>query len=294
MATAGSIVQSVRIQYGDPDRDFITDTIGFEWLTKAQRRLCHEVLALDEIKDYPVVEGQKRYDLPDNCYIPFTALWWKDSRRELQPLDPSQWDQYEVRRILTTGYPTGFTVIRRQLVVGPAAPLSNSATALASGDYSSSATTIGLTSASGLFRSRGWLVNSTTGEVVEYTAIASTTVTGCSRGVHGTSTASVASNQQWKEVDLQMRYRRAPTDITASTQTPDVPTIFQDYLEHYMLYLAWRARGDKAKADAAYSQFEMEEKRAKDTVGRRIFSPRAIKDRRHMRGYEWGAYGDGM
>lgn len=290
MATAGSIIANVCVQIGDPNQDFLTDTIGNEWMDVAQQRFCHEVLVLDEIKDYPLTARQKRYDLPTNCIIPMAALWWKNSSRKLDWADPSKFDEYEVTHPLTTGYPRCYSVIRRQVVLGPAAPLSDSATALASGAALVTATTIGLTAASGTFRTRGFLENQTTLEVVEYTNVATTTVTGCTRGVHGTAAASVASGHQWKEIDLQVRFRRSPVPVTASTQIPEIPSPFHRYLEHFILFLAWRARGDKAKADAAYAQFEAEEKRAKDTTGRRSFEPRNIQDRRHG-AFSWG---DGM
>ncbi len=293
MATAGSLLADVRVQVGDPNGDFLTDTIGFEWLDTAQQRFCHEVLALDEIKDYPLVARQKRYDLPTDCYLPMTVLWYKNSNRKLSWADPAEFEEFEMYHPSSTGYPRGYTVIRRQLVMGPAAPVSNSATALASGTALITATTIGLTAASGTFRTKGFMLNATTGEVVEYTNVATTTITGCTRGVHNTTAASVASNDQWKEIDVQMRYRRSPTVITASTQSPDIPNAFHRYLEHFVMFMVWRARGDKAKADAAYTQFEAEEKRAKDTIGRRAFEPRAIKDRRHSSRGEWG-WGDGM
>ncbi len=293
MATAGSLIANICLQVGDPNQDWLTDTVGEEWLDAAQQRFCHEVLALDEIADYPLTARQKRYDLPTNCVIPMSALWWKNSTRRLDYQDPSKFEEYEVYHPLTTGYPRCYSIIRRQVVVGPAAPVADSATALASGATTNTATTIGLTAASGTFRTKGFLQNQTTGEVVEYTNVSTTTVTGCTRGVHGTAATTVASGQQWKEIDLQVRYRRNPTPITATTQVPDIPSAFHRYLEYFVLFKAWLARGDKAKSDAAYTLFEQEEKRAKDTTGRRAFEPRQIQDRRHgqYRGYSWG---DGM
>lgn len=293
MATSGSLLQNVRVQIGDPSGDFLSDTIGFEWLDVAQQRFCHEVLALDEVKNYPLTAKQKRYDLPSDCYLPMSVLWYKNSSRKLSWADPAEFEEYEVYHPTTTGYPKAYSVIRRQMVLGPAAPVADSATALASGAFTSAATTIGLTAASGVFRTRGWLENQSTGEVVEHTGVSTTTITGCTRGVHNTSATAVASNQQWKEVDVQMRYRKSPALMTASTQSPEIPAAFHRYLEHFVMFMAWRARGDKAKADAAYNQFEQEEKRAKDTIGRRAFEPRAIKDRRHGYRGEWN-WGDGM
>lgn len=293
MATAGSLISNIRVQIGDPNGDFLTDTIGYEWLSVAEQRFCHEVLALDEVKDYPLTARQKRYDLPSDCYLPMSVSWYKNAGRKLSWADPAEFEEFEVYHPSTTGYPKAYTVIRRQLVMGPAAPVADSATTLASGATTSTATTIGLTAASGTLRSRGFLLNVTTSEVVEYTAIATTTVTGCTRGVHNTTATAVASNDQWKEIDVQMRYRKSPAVITASTQSPEIPAAFHRYLEQFVTFMAWKSRGDKAKAEAAYNQFEQDEKRAKDTIGRRAFEPRGIKDRRHGFRGEWN-FGDGM
>lgn len=293
MVTVATILANVRVVGGDPDADFLTDTIGFEWLSMGQERFCHEVLALDEIKDYPLVARQKRYDVPSDFHVAMSVLYWKNTSKKLLWAEPAEFEEMEVYHPLSTGTPRSYSVIRRQVSIGPASPLSNSATALASGATTSTATTIGLTAASGTFRTRGWLLNATTGEVVEYTNVATTTVTGCTRGVHNTTATAVASGDQWKEIDLQLRYRRSPSAITASTQSPDIATPFHRYLEHWVLYRFWLARGDKAKAEAAYNQFEQEEKRAKDSVGRRAFEMKGIKSRRHGIRGEW-TWGDGM
>lgn len=294
MPTAGSLVANVCVQIGDPNQDFLSDTIGFEWLSTAEQRFCHEVLALDEVKDYPLTARQKSYDLPTNYMIAMSVLWYKNSSRKLDWTDPSKFEEYEVYHPLTTGYPAGYSVIRRQLRLGPAAPVSDSATVVSSGTATPTGTTLGFVAASGVIRTRGFLENQTTLEVVEYTNVATSTVTGCVRGVHNTTAASVASGHQWKEIDLQLRYRRSPTPITASTQVPEIPSAFHHYLELWVLYQAWRARGDVSKAEIAYNQFEEEEKRSKDTISRRAIEPRMIQDRRRtgrMRGWSWG---DGM
>lgn len=294
MPTAGSLIANVCVQIGDPNQDFLTDTIGNEWLSTAEQRFCHEVLALDEVKDYPLVARQKSYDLPSNFMIAMSVLWWKNSSRKLDWTDPSKFEEYEVYHPLTTGYPKAYSVIQRKLRLGPAAPTSDSATVLASGAATPTATTIGFSAASGILRTRGWVENQTTGEVIEYTNVSTTTITGCTRGVHSTTAASVASGHQFKEIDVQLRYRKSPLPITASTQVPEIPSAFHRYLELFVMFQAWRARGDKAKADAAYNQFEAEEKRSKDTISRRAIEPRGIQDRRRTGGQRGWSWGDGM
>lgn len=267
MANAGSILANVRVIAGDPDRDFITDAIGMDWLNQAQRRFCHRVLSLDEIKDFTVTAKQPRFDLPTDCIIPIQAIWYKSRTVKLQYKTPDRWATIIEGWPDASGTPDAYTVLRRQLVVGPQKPSSNSATSTASGTISSTTTTFGLTAASGTFRSKGWVkVNS---EIVEYTGVATTTLTGCVRGVHGTNNTSHASGDTVTEIDLQMVYRKAPAAISATTTSPDIPEHFHDYLEKYVLYLAWLARGDSAKAEAALREFEEYEKSAIKTIGRR-------------------------
>jgi hypothetical protein len=280
LATAGSIITNVKRAYGDPDGDYITDTIGMEFLDIAQQRFCDEVEPLDEIMDYALTARQVRYDLPSNCIEPVDVMWFKNVTRKLQ------FEQYQQFDVLTTATPnsignsTRYTVFLRQLTLGPEAPNQTSATTLASGAALITATTIGLVAASGTFRSRGFLKNVTSGEVIEYTAIATTTVTGCTRGVHGTAAASVASNDQFQEIDVQMRYRKIPAAITATTSSPEIAPVYHRYLEQYMLYLAWRNRGDQNKAEIVYNEFEESEKRAKQKVSRRALEAVRMKDRR--------------
>lgn len=267
MATAGSLIQNVRELYGDPDRDRISDSIGLDWLNRAQNRFCNMVEPLDEIKDFTLTQYQPRHDLPTNCIIPLAVLWWKSSTRRLEYKTPDQWQDMTESWPNATGTPDAYTVIRRQLTVGPQRPSSNSATSTASGAIGTTVTTIGLTAASGTFRSKGWVLIGS--EVVEFTGVSGTTLTGCVRGVHGTSAASYASNATVTEIDLQMLYRRSPTVLSATTSSPDIPEMFQDYLEKYMLYLAWLQRGDSTKAEVVYNEFELLEKQTIKTVGRR-------------------------
>lgn len=276
--TAGSILQNVRVQVGDPDRDFLSDTIGLEWLSQAEQRFCDEILALDEIKDYTLTAKQLRYDLPSNCIIPLGVMWYKNANRKLDPYDPSVWDDLLEGTYDGQGTPTHFTIQRQQLVIGPDSPTANSATSTASGAITAAATTLGLTAASGTFRSRGFVLIGT--EVIEYTAISTTTLTGCTRGVHGTVAASVASAATVTEIDMQMRYRRAPTPLTATTQSPEIPAIWHKFLEKYAMYLYFLARGDSSKAEVVYNEFEAMEKSAKEKVGARILAMRRIRDRR--------------
>lgn len=279
MPTAGSIITNIQIQAGDPNGDFLTDTIGLDWLSQAEQRFCDKIWALDEIKDYTITSLQYRNDLPTNCIIPLTVTYYQTVTRLLEYCDPSFWDGLMEGMPNGQGTPNYWTVIRRQLLVGPDAPLSNSATSTASGAITSTATTLGLSAASGTFRSRGFVLIGS--EVIEYTGISTTTLTGCTRGVHGTTAASYSSTATVTQIDMQMRYRKMPAQLTATTQTPEVPAIWQKYLEKYTLYLYFLSRGDQAKAEVVYNEFEDMEKDAQKTVSKRAQARHQIRDRRH-------------
>lgn len=267
MATAGSLITNIQKMFGDTNGDFITNTVGLDWLNRAQRRFCHEVLALDEYKDYAIVAKANKFDFPTDAIWPVNVMWYQARVVKLEYTTPDLWAQIEEAHPYTTGTPERYAVLKRQIIVGPQIPQTASKTTTASGVIYASHTTLGLVAASGTFRSRGFVkVNS---EVMEFTGVATTTLTGITRGVHNTTTASHASGDTVTQMDLIAFYRKSPAEITATTTTPDVPVVFQDYLEKYALYLAWQARGDTAKAQQVYAEFTQYEKDSVKTIGRR-------------------------
>ncbi len=270
MATAGSLASALRVMYGDPDRDWLTDSVALDFLDRAQRRFCHRVLPLDEYQDFAVVAKVNRYDVASDCITPVGVMWYQSRTEKLTYVTPEQWARMERNHPNATGTPDAYAFIRRQLLLGPQVPSTVSATALASGAGFASATTFALTAASGTFRSKGFLrIGSAAGEVVEYNTVSGATISGVTRGVHNTTAASIASADSFTQVDFIMQYRRTPAILSATTTTPDIPVHFHDYLEKYALYLAWLARGDSGKADRAFAEFEQYEKDSIKTIGRR-------------------------
>ena len=280
MPTAGSLIQDVRRLFGDPDGEWLSDTIGLEFMTIAQERFCHKVMPIDEVKDYVLEARIQRLDLPGNYLQVIRVSYLKDMSHILEPEAPAEFERIQASWPNGIGRPSMYTIFRRQLVMGPQAPASPSASALASGNHSSTASTIAASTASGRFRSRGWLYNASTGEVMEYASISTSQIGMLTRGVHGTPQASVSSNARLQQVDVQMFYRAVATNVTATTQTPEIPTMFHHYLKMYMLYRAWLARGDAQKAQVAYNEFTEMEKDAQQTVSQRMLEPMTIKDRR--------------
>lgn len=280
MATAASIILRVRKLFGDTNGDFITDQTGIDWLDEAQRRFCHKVLPLDEYKDYTITAKVNKFDYPADCIIPVSVMWYQSRVVELEYTPPNVWARLEEAHPTSTGIPERYAALRRQVVVGPQVPQTASSSSTASGTISSSVTTLGLVAASGTFRSKGFVkINS---EIIEYTGVATTTLTGATRGVHNTTAASHASGDTVTQIDLIMLYRKSPAALGTTTASPDVPVFFQDYIEKYALYLAWQARGDTAKAQTAYAEFEAIEKDSIHTIGRRALDGMIkIQEKRH-------------
>lgn len=269
MPTAGSILSNCRELFGDPNGDWFTDSKGLDWLNRAQTRFCHKVGPLDEFQGFVVVAKVKRYDVNADCITPTAVMWYQSQTKKLEYVTPEKMLRFEEDQPNASGNPDGYTYVKRQLVLGAKTPTQRSATALASGAGYASATAIALTAASGTFRNKGWLKNSTSGEILEYNTVSGATISGITRGVFNTASASIASADIFTQIDFVLHYRKAPSLMTATTQNPDIPAFYHEYLEKYVLYLAWLGRGDQPKADRAYAEFENYERDAIKTTGRR-------------------------
>lgn len=266
MATAASLLSNVRKLFGDPDSDFITDAVGLDWLNQSQRRFCHEVLALDEYKDYAIVAKQPKLDLPTDIIIPKSVTWYQSRVVKLTYMPPALFMEVLEANPSSTGTPENYSIVRSQIHLGPQVPQTRSATGLASGAIQASATTFSIT-ASQIFRSKGFVkINS---EVIEYTDYATSGLTGCVRGVHNTAAASHASGDVVTQIDVQLFYSRIASAMATTGETPEISAAYHDYIEKYTLYLAWLARGDLSKANAAFNEFKQVEDSAIKTVGRR-------------------------
>lgn len=286
MPTAGSMISNLQLFTRDTGGDWLTETRGLEFLNQAQKRFAHNILALDEIKDYTITDGLSRYGLPTNCLMPIAVMWYQTTTKRLEYKTPSQWYDIEESNPNSEGNPDYYTVLRQQLVVGPEVPSTDSDSTTASGAMTAAVTTLDLAAASGTFRSKGFVKIES--EIIEYSGVATTTLTGATRGVHGTTAASHASGTTVTQIDMQLTYRKEPTQMTASTDSPEIPEGFQSYLEKYALYLAWLAKGDMQKAQVAYNEFEKFEEETRKTVSRRSLDGlMKIQERFNRRRFIW-------
>ena len=275
MPQAGSMLTNIRKIFGDTAAAFIDDTAGLTWLDQGQQDFTNDVWVLEDVADFGISKYVQQYFMPSDCILPMSVMWMQTKYIKLEPEPPNVWDQLVESYPLATGNAYHYTVIRRanglqELRIGPQRPSKDSATALASGVIATTATTLGLNSASGIFRTRGWVIvgSGATQEVVEYTGVATSTLTGCLRGQHNTVASNIGSNTQITQVDLQVRYKRIPAALATNT-SPEIPVAWHRYLETYAMYLAKLAHGEPKEAEGYLQVYLKQKETARKSAGRR-------------------------
>lgn len=286
MPLAGSLIVNIRKIFGDTAAQFIDDISGLTWLDQAQQDFCNDVWMLEEIKDYAITQYDNHFILPSNCIIPMSAMWYQTKTIKLEPEPPNVWDQLTEAYPLSTGNPYHYTMMRRaqdtqEIRIGPAKPSRSSYSASVAGNIATTATTLALTAASGIFRSRGWVLiggpvapypgSANSGfpiEVAEYNGVSGSSLTGVIRAQHDTYASNLVAGVLVTQVDLQVRYKKLPS-ILATNTTPEIPEPFHRYLETYALYLAKLAHGEPKEADGYLQVYLKQKETARKMAGRR-------------------------
>jgi hypothetical protein len=279
MPTAGSMLVNMRKIFGDTAAQFIDDTTGLTWLDQAQQDFCNDVWMLEEIEDYHIDQYNANFDLPTDCIIPMSVMWFQSQTIKLKPAAPNVWDDLVENYPNSTGNAYYYTIMRRtgdvqQMRVGPMLPGASSNFSSTSGAISAAAATIPVYVATGRFRTRGWvlisngILGSNLYEVAEYTGLGASTLTGVLRGVHGTVASATNGDVRVRQVDLAVRYKKMP-DALATNSLPQIPEPFHRYLETYALYLAKLAHGEDKDAEGMLQVYLKQKETARKMAGRR-------------------------
>jgi hypothetical protein len=266
---------NMRKIFGDVAAQFIDDTTGLTWLDQAQQDFCNDVWMLEEVKNYTLTQYNANFNLPTDCIIPMSVMWYQTKTTKLNPEPPNVWDQLIESYPNSTGNPYHYTMMRRsgdvqQIRIGPQLPPASSNFSSTTAALTAGAATIPIYVATGRFRSRGWAIvsNGTADEVVEYTGLGASMLTGVSRGVHGTVGSAIGSDVRVRQVDLQVRYKKMP-DALATSSLPQIPEPFHRYLETYALYLAKLAHGEEKDAEGFLQVYLKQKETARKMAGRR-------------------------
>ena len=204
-------------------------------------RLVRELYTpTDDITVLSSVKDQRDYDLPLD-FVDSTDLIWQFT---VSHLVLGKWDRKALlAQIPQSGDPSNYAIdeARKKLMIFPIPSGSAQTTTLSPG-ISASDTTITVVSTSG-FGGSGWIIIQN--EIIQYTAITTTTFTGCVRGACNTTAAahSTAVTVTWG--DIALSYTRLPIfnrtlyktgTVTVTNGSPTVSGVGTAWLNGQNIY----------------------------------------------------------
>lgn len=190
-------------------------------IDSAQSEIAHDRLwsFYECIRSFSTVANKYgSYDLASDVFVLFDAMF------NTQPLASVDMHRYNCLRWNTnvTGDPTHIAFWRNKAYVYPYPSSAADATAIDDADdITATDTTITVDDSSGFNKQGRIIIDS---EVIGYTGTSSTTFTGCTRGLEGTTAAVHSDNAVITERDVVYHAQEDPdslTDETDETQIPD-------------------------------------------------------------------------
>lgn len=279
MATAGTILSNVRNKFGDTARDLITDTIGLTWLDQATDELCEILMPIRRLAGNAVSADQDSFSVPTDNIVVEVAYHARGLRQPLQMKTAQEFFQLKQSVDGAVGDPRYWTEFESRIYIWPRyASASKTTTISGNATLSTTGTTIVVATAGQLTTSGIIRIDS---EDISYSAKGSSgTLANVVRGYSGTTGAQHTSNAAITQLDFQILYRRRPASLSATTDSPDIPSFLHKKLENYVLYLAYMAEGSVEKANLHYNLWKKDVSDAEYATGKEEIShPMRIKNR---------------
>jgi hypothetical protein len=274
MTTASTLVAAVQAELGDAAGTQYDSTTVYGWLNEAQRMFVQDLMPLRAIAGYAVSQYQDSVAYPSDCIMVENVVSRRGPRLNVARKKPEQFRsaQTAVPQAIAVD-PYMWTEMDGRIYLYPryaGAGLTTTVNAsTAAGD-----TSITLAS-TGNLRSNGRV--DIEGEEVEYAYKTTTAITGCRRGVGGTTAASHASAASVTQKDLEILYRRTPVALT-STASPEISPIHHDTLKVYAKYLAYMKEGSFDKAQVAFQLWQKSLQEARYQAKREYIGSMRITD----------------
>lgn len=250
MTTASALMAQVQTELGDTSGIKFTSSMIYGWLDEAQKVWVMSLRNLKGIKSYSIVTNQDSVALPSNCVMIEAIAGSRGWLKKIAPITTTDFlnQQSAVQNAYGTD-PSNYSEMDGRIYLYPR--YSNSSlVSLLNATTAAADTTLTLAS-TGNLRSYGRVGIGS--EDVEYTGKTSTTLTGCRRGVGGTTAASYASGQAVTMHDLTFYYRKS-ADTLASTASPEIRPVYHETLKLYAKYLAYKMEGSH---DVAAREYEL-------------------------------------
>lgn len=245
MTTASSLISDIQTKVGDASGNYLTASLALTWLDQAQKQYVTRLLPLDRTKSFVVTANQEAFTVPDESIMLMSVLVSRDYRHPMKYLDVRKFEAVRSSIFNATGYPTYWTEKDGKIYVWPRFT-SASLTSTLNATSAASNTTLTLAS-TGNLRSAGRAIVGT--EEIEYTAKTSTTLTGVTRGVGGTTAASYASAQLITQTDLEYVYSRHAAALSLTSE-PEIKEAYHENLQWWVMYLYYSGEGANDKAMA--------------------------------------------
>ena len=272
MTTAASLMTPIRKIYGDTAGDYLTDAILLTYLDSAQKKFCSEAWPLYRYNGTTVSANQEAFTIPDENIIIEAVINQQGTSRLLKYVGVRDFFTQKMAVGNAKGTPTIYTHFEGKVWVYPRYSTASKTTttgAAVQASYSS----ITLASNANLRAAGKIIINS---EEMMYDAKGSVFINGVVRGDGGTTAASHASGDTVTQLDLEMLYRRHPIALATSAE-PEIPEVWHEYLNDYVLYLAYVGEGQNQKASFFLNLFNERIKEAKDISKRKTLEQKAIK-----------------
>jgi len=275
VATATSILDNIRLRFGDASANFITSTLGVSWLNKALEETVLSLMPLRRLKGTDVATNQEAFSIPSDAIMMELVYHAKSQRRLVSRRGRDEFfaRKQQIDNALSD-YPTIWTEFEDKVYVWPRYSGKSSTTA-ASGAITSTSSTVSVATTSSLQSTGRVKINS---EEMEYTNVSTGNIKGVTRGVGGTSAASHASGDTVTQMDLLMLYRRQHASIGTGGETVDIPPYLQPMLEDYALYLAFMAEGSRERGKEQYELYRAKLEQAEYAAKREHLGPLQVRN----------------
>lgn len=276
MPTASYLIDDMQVKLGDPSGLIYTSANLLNWLNGAQTDFCEKAMPLRRIDATTVGTGFNRFPIPSDKIMIEGVFSRYAIGIKLKALTFTDWNTQVAACPGAVGYDSdSWTEFDQTLYVHPAYGVASKSTLCPIGE-SSTATTIRVLSTTG-FKSWGRLLT-TSGEEIEYTSMDSTHFYGCTRGVGGTTAATIFKGSRITQCDLWIVYRRAAQDMATGADVPEIRSVYHEKLEYYAMYLAYKQTGEEEKSRDMYALWMEALKAAQYSAMREHLSPIGLED----------------
>lgn len=267
----------MQVRLGDPSGNIYTSANLLNWLNEAQKVFCMEVMPLRQLDATIIGTGFQRFPIPSDKIMIEGVFTRNSIAMKMKALNFTDWNNQVAACPGAVGKDSDcWTEIDQNLYVYPAYGVAPKSTFSPLG-ATATATTLTVLSTTG-FKPWGRLLINQSGEEIEYTGIDSTHFYNCTRGVAGTTASIIFKGGRITQCDLWIVYRRNPVTMATVTATPEIRSVYHEYLQLYAMYLAYKQTGEGEKAKALYDQWEETVKRGWWTAVREHLSAMTIRD----------------